>query len=306
MTGPNQTGMSLWDAARALGIPFSKEVTPEVCRLQGTEILFNYLHWGSVGDQPMLLLHGRSQTAHSWDFLGLSFAEKYGVIALDQRGHGDSEWSAEADYSMEAFQRDLDEISTLLSLKRMILVGLSMGGRNAWMFASRHPELVEALVIVDSGPEITETGTKRINRFIELPDQVASYDEFVERVHQFNPRRNIEQIRGSLRHNIRQIESGVWTWKYDKVLRQAKSSLEEWPQDALWEALSKIACPTLIIRGGESDILSDSIVREMVSCIDDSRSVTIEGAGHLVPGDKPVKCIESIQEFLASYRLSSK
>lgn len=300
MPDSNQKGMNLWKAARVIGIPFDKDILPDTRLIQGKEICFSYLNWGKDSMPPMLLLHGRSQTAHSWDFVGLSFAGKYRIIALDQRGHGDSEWSPSSDYSMQAFQRDLEDITENLNLKKVILVGLSMGGRNAWVFASRHPEIVKALIIFDSGPEIMKTGVRRIRQFIDLPDRVPTYEEFVERVHKFNPRRDIEQIRGSLQHNIRKTEEGTWTWKYDKVFRQGESSLDGWSEEELWGALPHIVCPTLIIRGGRSDILSESVTRKMVDAIPNCRSITIEGAGHLVPGDKPVESINAVREFLAS------
>ena len=124
------------------------------------------------------------------------------------------------------------------------------------MFASRHPEIVKSLIIFDSGPEVMKTGVKRIRQFIDLPDQVPTYEEFVQRVHDFNPRRDIEQIRGSLQHNIRETDEGTWTWKYDKVFRQGESSLDGWSEHSLWKALPQIECASLIIRGGRSDILS--------------------------------------------------
>ena len=300
MPDASKKGMNLWEAARMLGVPFSRNISPEARLIQGKEICFSYLNWGDDSAPPMLLLHGRSQTAHSWDFVGLSFAEDYRIIALDQRGHGDSGWSPLGDYSMEAFQQDLEDITTKLNITKVILVGLSMGGRNAWMFASRHPEIVKALIIFDSGPEVMKTGVKRIRQFIDLPDQVPTYEEFVKRVHQFNPRRDIEQIRGSLQHNIRKTEEGTWTWKYDKIFRQGESSLDGWPEDELWEALPLIACPTLIIRGERSDILSEQVTKKMVNTIPDCEYVTIQGAGHLVPGDKPVESINAIREFLVS------
>ena len=300
MPDSSQKGMNLWEAARVIGVPFSRCVLPETRMIQGEELRFSYLNWGEDTAFPMLLLHGRSQTAHSWDFVGLSFANEYRIIALDQRGHGDSDWSSSADYSMGAFQRDLEDILGKLNLNKVILVGLSMGGRNAWMFASKHPELVKALIIVDSGPEVMETGVKRIRQFIDLPDQVPTYEEFVERVHDFNPRRDIEQIRGSLQHNIRQTDEGTWTWKYDKVFSQGASSLDGWSEVELWEALPLIACPTLVIRGGRSDILSEKTTKKMVDIIPNCESITIEGAGHLVPGDKPVESINAIREFLRS------
>src|SRR3989338_3427086 len=115
---------------------------------------FHYLDWGNEGKQPLLFLHGGLQTAHSWDFVALSLRPHFHIRALDQRGHGDSDWAPDGDYSREAHRTDIYGLTKALDLKDFVLIGLSMGGMNSIVYTATHPERVKALVIVDVGPEI--------------------------------------------------------------------------------------------------------------------------------------------------------
>ena len=145
----------------------------------------NYLDWGNPGAQTILFLHGALQQGHSWDFVALPLATDYHCIALDARGHGDSQWASDGDYSLEAHQGDLEGLMDALGLDQFILVGHSMGGRNSYVYTSRHPEKVKALVIVDTGPQTDPAGQRRIQQFRELPDELDSFPEFADRVQQY-------------------------------------------------------------------------------------------------------------------------
>ncbi len=194
---------NLFDAARAMGVSFKEEVEPRSGHVDTGEVRLHYLEWGEPGKPNMLLLHGFAQTAHSWDFVGLALCHAYHIIALDARGHGDSQWAPNGDYSSQAHQRDLDAVLDRLSLPPLTVVGLSMGGRSAYTLAARRPQDVKRLVIVDTGPVTQRQGSGRIRNFVQLPDELDSFEEFLKRVHQYQPHRPIEQLRGSLVHNIR-------------------------------------------------------------------------------------------------------
>ena len=148
---PNR-GLSLYEAARLFNVPFTTEARPQDGEVEAGGLRFHYLEWGKKDAPPVLLLHGIAQQCHSWDFISLALSDKYRIIALDARGHGDSQWPGDSDYSLEAHQRDLDAVVEALCLKDFVLIGHSMGGRNGYIFTSRRPELVKALVIVDTGP----------------------------------------------------------------------------------------------------------------------------------------------------------
>ena len=242
------------------------------------------------------MLHGGSQQAHSWDFVSLPLSEDYHIIALDQRGHGDSDWAADGDYTVEAHQGDIDGFVAALGLSNFHLIGHSMGGRNSYVWASRHSELLKSLVIVDTGPVAQSRGRNRIQNFRELPDELDSFEEFADRVQEYTGRTR-EQTLGALKYSIRQRPDGKWSWKYDKLLRTPGRQGPAWSLEQLWEAVAKIACPTLVVRGGDSDIFADETMQRMQQVIPNCATVTVPNAGHLVAGDNPVDFLTAVRNF---------
>jgi len=294
-------GLSLHDAARAMGVRFANDNAPQDKFVTANGMRFHYLEWGSAANPPMLLLHGFAQTCHSWDFVALGFSDDYRVIVLDQRGHGDSDWAADGDYSPETQQNDISAVVREIGLEKFTLMGLSMGGRNSFTYAANNPDRVRALVIVDAGPQNMQQGTQNIRNFVQQDDELDSVDAFVERVLKYNPRRAPEQIRGSIMHNLKQLPNGKWTWKYDKRLRRPGRRMGSDPETEkrLWGYLEALQCPTLLVRGGASDIIAMDTADKMHAAIPNSQLATIDGAGHLVMGDSPAGFQRAVTEFLA-------
>ena len=294
-------GLSLHNAARESGVSFSKEWLPQSKWVQANNLNFHYLEWGDPTKPPILMLHGFAQQAHSWDFVALAFADKHRIIALDQRGHGDSDWAPDGDYTPETQQQDIAAIVDKLNLDGFVLMGLSMGGRNSFTYASNNPERVRALVIVDAGPENVRLGTQNIQRFVEQDDQLDSIDAFVDRVVSYNPRRDPVQIRGSIINNLKELSNGKWTWKYDKILRSPGRMGQHQDPDTtkrLWNYLESLSCPTLVVRGDRSDVISTETTDEMHKRIPSSRLAIVENAGHLVMGDNPSGFESAVTKFI--------
>lgn len=260
-------------------------------------LYFHYLDWGTAGKPPFVCLHGGAQTAHSWDDFAPVVRSDYHVYALDQRGHGDSDWTPDGDYSRYTQCEDVEAFVSALGLSPFILTGLSMGGINAITYAARYPEKVRALIIVDVGPEIETRGRENIQGFISGIDELDSFDAFVERAHRFNPRRSLDNLRQRLSHNLKQLPSGKWTWKFDQK-RLGAGGRSGFGPEGLWEDVRKIRCPTLIIRGGESDILAPEAAERMRAAVPNSRIAVVSGAGHSVMGDNPAGFAAAVQEFL--------
>ena len=283
-----------------MGVSFAQETVPLDGFVEANGLRFHYLDWGEPDRPPMLLLHGFAQTCHSWDFVALSLSDRFRLIALDQRGHGDSDWAPDGDYSPEAQQEDLKAVVEALRLDGPVVIGLSMGGRNAFTYAAAHPGEVRALVIVDAGPENMRPGSENIRRFVQQEDELDSVEAFVSRVQAFNPRRPVQQIRGSIVHNLKQLPSSKWTWKYDKLLRSPDRPFSSDPETArrLWGYLESLKCPTLIVRGGASDVIALETAEAMRKRTPGSRLATVEGAGHLVMGDNPAGFERAVTEFL--------
>jgi esterase len=290
-------GLSLWEAARKVGVPFQREARPEDREFTHDDMRFHYLDWGGDGKQPLIFLHGNAQQGHSWDFVALSMCDSYHVFVPDARGHGDSDWAPHGEYTVDDYVSDLDGFVNSLGLDQFILVGHSMGGRTSYVYASRFPEKIKALVIVDSGPRGVTHGIARMERFKQLPDRLATYEEFAKRVQEYTGR-PLWQVLGSLKYTIRQSEDGIWTWKYDKVFRTPGAMPASLPLEKLWECVESIRCPTLIVRGSESDVFAPETMAQMMDVIPDSASVVISRAGHLVAGDNPVDFIEALKDWL--------
>ena len=291
-------GLSLHEAARQMGVPFQEENESVDRWVRANGMNFHLLEWGDPGKPGVLMLHGASQQAHSWDFISLGLSSEYHVLVLDQRGHGDSDWAPDGDYSIEAAQRDLDGIVDALGLADFNLMGHSMGGRNSFVWASRHPGMLRSLTIVDTGPETVRRGSDRIRRFRELPDNLDSFEEFADRVQEYTGRSR-EQVLGALKYSIRQGADGKWTWKYDKVMRQSGRTESYWTPEQLWDCVKRIDCPTLVTRGDRSDIFAAETMDRMCEDITDCTCVTIANAGHLVQGDNPVDFLAAARAHLA-------
>ena len=299
-SNPEQLGgMNLFDAARAVGLSFGNEVMPEDKYVEVGGMQFHYLDWGNHGKPEMLLLHGGAQSAHSWDFFALTMRDHYHVIAPDQRGHGDSDWSQAGDYATHFHVGDMHGLTDAIGLAKFTLVGLSMGGRNSYGLASAHPDKVRAMIVVDVGPETEEKGRKRIQEFLEDSYEFDSFDWLVERVQKYNPWREEKQIRGSLINNLKRMEDGRWTWKHDRRRGVRRDRGVELTDNA-WEDIANVKCPTLLVRGAESDIFSLETANKMLGIIPDAHLVEVPDAGHLVQGDNPVGFERVARDFLSS------
>jgi pimeloyl-ACP methyl ester carboxylesterase len=275
---------------------------PEDHHVEARGLRFHYVTRGQAAAPPVLCLHGITQTAHSWDEVAEDLGRDFRVLCLDQRGHGDSDWAPDGDYRRETQAADVAAIIEALRLPPFVLMGMSMGGINAITFTARHPDRVKALVIVDVSPEIQSRGVENIRSFIQAKDELDSFEEFVERAHQFNPRRSLENIRSRLSHNLKQLPNGKWTWKYDKTLRSGERSFEASALSNLWEDVRAVRCPTLIIKGGDSDILSRESAEKLQAAIPNSRLEIVPGAGHSVMGDNPAAFVAAVRKFLGALR----
>ncbi|MGO9451850.1 MAG: alpha/beta fold hydrolase [Candidatus Binataceae bacterium] len=258
---------------------------------------FHYLDWGGSG-RPLLFLHGGGLNAHTWDVVALMLRNRYRCIALDQRGHGDSEWSPAIDYGVETQLRDVEGFIDLLKLETPVLVGQSMGGLNSIAYAARYSDRMKGLVVVDVGPEINPSGAERIREFSSTPE-LDSPEAFLERAVKFNPLRDPAVLRRSLSYNLRQLPSGKWALKHD----QRRASEEAWrisiaQRERLAGEVTKITCPTLIVRGALSDILTDDAAERFARSLPRARWVRVEKAGHNVHGDNPRGLLDAMIPFL--------
>jgi pimeloyl-ACP methyl ester carboxylesterase len=195
---------------------------------------------------------------------------------------------------------DVAAFAGSLQLSRFALVGHSMGGRIAIKYAGDHAARLDRLAIVDIGPDINLVGLQRVRDMMaKSPERIESEEWAVEYIRRANPLQNVDMLRERVRHGLKRQPDGELTWKYAKGLRDM---MREGRRDAvdLWEPLPRIACPTLIVRGAESDILAPEVAKKMAERLPDGRVVEIEGAGHTVPADRPEEFVREIRAFLGA------
>ena len=283
---------------------------PRSLQLTGADgIAIHALEWSEDG-VPMILAHGFGNEAHLWDDWAPDVAPYYRVIALDMRGHGDSGWDPERRYDANAMADDLEAVTAELGIDRFVLVGFSMGGRASTVFAGRHPERLAGLVLVDIGPETDPRGTTRIR--MEVEEQRApifsSIEEYAEMLSLNYPVGTRSALMRMATYGLKQRDDGRYELKMDPALRsnmgvQASSEELEAQEQALiaaqWEALEKLPCPTLVVRGAASDILSPDTADKMVEDVLQSGTLAVvPKAAHSVMTDNPAGFAEAVNAFV--------
>jgi esterase len=260
---------------------------------------FHFRDWPSKRpDAPALvLLHGFTGHARAWDIFAEAMTDRYRVLALDQRGHGETGWAAADQYGVDNMADDLTSFVRALRLQNFALLGLSMGGLVAIEYASRHPEPLAACVIVDIGPEIAHAGFVRIQAAVQASDVFASRDEAfaVARADNSRPPEIFHRQRSDA--GLMRTEDGRWTYRYDRALRAPRTLRLRDPETA-WRACANIQVPTQIVRGELSDILSPEIAERMVRTVPDARLAVVADAGHGVPFDAPEAFLAAVRQFL--------
>jgi esterase len=262
-------------------------------------INLHYVEWGDAGAPPLVLLHGITGHARTWDRLASGLVSRWHIIALDQRGHGDSDVAPDGDYGVGPMADDLAVVADRLGLGRFTLLGLSMGGRVALAYAGAFADRLERLVIVDIGPDIHPPGLERIRGMMAgAPERIESEAQAIELIRRANPLYDDAELRHRVAHALKPAADGGLTWKYDKALRDMMRSGGRRDTVDLWEPLARISCPTLIVRGAASDILSPDIAKRMLETLPDGRLVEVAGAGHTVPGDQPDAFARAVRAFI--------
>ena len=273
----------------------SSQATSRYATINGLRM--HYVEWGDTQATAIVCLHGLRAYGHWFDELATVVSDRYRVLALDQRGRGETDWAADGDYTREAYVSDVEAFVETLQLDRFILIGHSMGGLNAIHYAARHPERVLALGILDIGPEVDPAGMQRIRA--ELGETPAGFDSwqaakaFLQMRH---PKASEENRQTRLTWMLKEGADGRIAWRIDQAIFDPNLKPDD-PQQT-WDLLSQIRCPTLILRGGESDVLSVDTCQKMLTRIPDGRWVEIPGAGHMVIEDNPEACNAALLDFL--------
>ena len=260
---------------------------------------FHYTERGEASAPPLVMLHGVTGHARTWDEEGAVLASRYRVLALDQRGHGDSDPPPDADYTIATLAGELAAFADALGLQRFAAVALSLGGRVAIQYAGTHPGRVTRLVVVDIGPDIAPEGRMRVGKMMAgTPERFNTIDDVLAYQRANNPRYTEALLRARVQHGVRPLPDGGYTCKYDRGLRELVRAGKWSDPIDLWPAWRALACPTLLVRGAESDILTADMAKKMVEAQPKARLVEVPGAGHTVPGDQPDAFVKLLRECL--------
>ena len=248
-----------------------------------------------------MFLHGGALNAHTWDLCCLALRDDFHCLALDQRGHGDTDWAHDGDYSIGGAGRPTPSgFIDNIGLDKFVLAGMSMGAINALAYAITIRDRLSHLVIIDAGPEMRRPGSSRIRDFVNEVAERVSIEAIIERALQFNPRRDPKILRRSLMHALRQQPDGSWRWKYDRSRFQRLNMETHRAERAqLGRRLAAIACPTLVVRGGESDVFHDEDAERLAERLPNGKFVKMPRAGHTVQGDNPKDLVAELRRFLA-------
>jgi esterase len=265
-------------------------------RLDLSGLSFHYLDWGGDGP-PLVMLHGLTGHAHTWDHTAAALSDRYRVLALDQRGHGDSAWAAS--YGVGLMAEDLLAFLDALQLEEVTLMGLSMGGLVAFVFAAEHPQRVRDLVVLDIGPEIAAPGARQVAAGLAANHVFGSEDEAVAQARVFNPRPTDEALRHRVHHNLRSLPDGTLTFKYDDALRE-RGALSDRSTLELWTAWRAVSCPILLVRGDESDILALETAQRMLAENARTSLVGVPDCGHSITLDRPQGLLDAVSPWLAA------
>ncbi len=269
------------------------------------------LEWSTEG-VPMLLLHGFGNEAHIWDDFAPIVAPYYRTLALDHRGHGQSDWDPQGRYDIDSLVDDVEAVTAALGIERVVLVAHSLGGRVATLFAGRHPERVAGLVIVDIGPEVDARGSIRIRQDVEMNMKPTfdSVEEYARALSLAYPAATPESLRRMAVHGLRRRSDGKFELAMDPALRGITAGRAEAPdaeqqerslQQRMWDALAALPCPALVVRGAASDILSPEIADRMVDeVLKQGRLAVVPQAGHSVMTDNPSGFNDAVASFVLS------
>jgi len=256
----------------------------------------HFLESGRPGAPVLCFLHGGAAHAHWFDKVTPAFADRFHVISLDQRGHGESQWAEPPAYGTQDFTGDLLELMDQLGWSRMTVVGHSMGGHNAMTFAAWHSERVRALVIIDSRPAIPAERLQFMHARGRRMPRAHPSEEAAVQAFRLLPRETFAEpaFMAHLARAGMTRRNGGWGWRFDPATHGNRQPVDAWP------LLPRITAPTLIVRGGLSPVLTPEMADRLRASVPHSTLVTIPQAYHHLTLDRPAEFTTTLANFLTS------
>jgi pimeloyl-ACP methyl ester carboxylesterase len=280
--------------ARRLGVPFEDATPPRHLTVPGAGgVRLHALDWGGDG-APALFLHGGQLTAQTWDYVCLGLRTQVRAVALDLRGHGDSQRSE--DYSFDTHVADIGAVLDALAWPKAHLVGMSYGGFIAAHFAAAAPCRVSSLVTVDVGPGVAFEGTARIRGFFQRVNPRDGLEAVVEAAMQDSPSRDRERVAYRMAAMMRRDLLGNWRWARDDRRSPDYPALLTKVEEMVITA-ERLAAPCLVVRGGRSEVFCDEAAERFAGRFANGQWIAVPDAGHNVQEDNPAGLIEALSRF---------
>ena len=286
---------SLLTSAADLGIPHSRDVRYVSRHTVVRSLRFHFEEWGEPGAPQIVLLHGGNQSAHSWDLVSLHLSDRYHVLALDQRGHGDSEWPRDQDSSIDARVQDALAFLDDQGIENPLIMGHSMGGRVTMGMAIERPGLARGIVLVDVGPELSAQGVQVIGNFVTHNVEFDDLEEFLDNVVKYDKFRTREHIARTVKYNMLRRADGKYISKVDHRRIPVSSA------EMTFERATTITTPVLLVRGAESDVLEPDAAQRFVDALPNGTLVTVDKTGHNVHSGNTPGFLEAIGPFVAGF-----
>ena len=275
-------------------------------RLAGDGLTLAADAYGPEDGPPVVFFHGGGQTRHAWDGTARLLGDKgWRATTVDLRGHGDSDWAGEqGSYSLDAFAADIRAVAAAQA-RPPVLIGASLGGLSSLAAIAEAPAgstVASGLVLVDVAPRLEQKGIERIADFmLGHLDGFDDLDAVADAVAAYNPHRPRPTNLDGLHKNVRQRPDGRWYWHWDPSLMtigRADETRSLRNEDRLDDAARALTVPTLLVRGRQSDVLSEEGARHMLQLVPHARYVDVGGAGHMVAGDRNDAFNDAVVEFL--------
>lgn len=257
--------------------------------------------WGDPHGPLVILQHGGGQTRHAWKATGESLgAAGYHAVAFDARGHGDSDWDPDGDYSQEAMVQDLAHVIDALGNRRPALIGASMGGGTSLVAIGEGVVDASALVLVDIAPRVNPAGVAAIQAFMaQSPDGFDSLDAVAAAIANYQPHRERPRTLDGLAKNVRLGEDGRYRWHWDPKIRDGNPRIDlDERQRRLEDCARRLDLPTLLVRGGLSDVLTVGGAQEFLELCPHAEYVAVPDAAHMVAGDRNDMFADAVIDFL--------
>jgi pimeloyl-ACP methyl ester carboxylesterase len=242
-----------------------------------------YLEWGRPGALPVVCVHGYTSSAEAFNALARRIQDRAHIVAMDVRGHGESAWSPNGAYQYADQAGDLAALVDQLGIERFVLIGTSMGGVIAMVYAGQHGDRLRGLVLNDIGPDV-EAGSGRITQTVgSRPNDFASLDEAMQYRRETSPitaARPLEDQEETARGVLRERPDGRWAWKMDPAYIEQRVKQGPPKRPPLWPVLETLQCPTQLVWGTDSDVLSEAQAKRMVAALPKGELVSVPGIGH--------------------------